>query len=53
VARAVRFGIEFEGLTKGELSDLIGVHKASLRIDDMAVVRSVTPDGYWPWASNE
>lgn len=53
VARAVRLGIEFEGLTKGELSDLIGARKASLRLDDMAVVRSVTPAGYWPGVSDE
>lgn len=60
IGEAVRLGItvwlDQEGpagtpvlaMTRGELSDAIAVVKVSRRVDDMAAVRGVTPERYWP-----
>ena len=45
-SEAERCGIVFEGMTKGQLSDAISIHKASERLDHMLVVATVTEKGY-------
>lgn len=48
IAQAKALGIPVDHFTtKGELSDQIDQVKASGRIDHIAVVQGVTPEGYW------
>lgn len=45
---AARLGIVVrDGMTKGQLSDLISIELAGQRLDGMAAVRGVTQAGYW------
>jgi hypothetical protein len=65
LGQAARHGIDIEHAveggdpvtkTKGELYDEVAVVKASLRIDDMALVSVVGPDDYWSrpgWGNRE
>lgn len=44
---AKRLGLDVEGLTKGEVSDLISIDLASQRLDAMKCAATVTPESYW------
>jgi hypothetical protein len=44
---AAMYGVQYAGLSKGELSDAISLAMAAVRLDAMPVVAGVTERGYW------